>query len=227
MIPVKMKRHLKTHTEYGKPIAYFQHLLRQKQKEQEAAKIFTKEHTDEEKLTLASYKIAHLIAQKRKSHTLGEDIIKPAIELVTEALFGKEARDRVSKIPLTAKTIKARLFDIDDDEVNQLIEDLHDTEFSIQLDESTDVSGHAQLMIFVKYLKNGAFVEQLLACRELKTTTRGRDILKVINEVFKDFGLRWENCVQTCTDGAPSMTGHIKGFLALVRLRHPNILFNH
>lgn len=112
--------------------------------------------------------------------------------------------------------MKSRILDMQDDMTDQLRKDLKGKEFSIQLDESVDITDHAQLMIFIKYLKDDSFVEELLACRELKTTTTGRDIMKVVSEVFKDFGLLWKNCIQVCTDGAPAMSGRFKGFVTLV-----------
>ena len=48
--------------------------------------------------------------------------------------------------------------------------------FSIQLDESTDVSICAQLLVFARYIKDGDFHEKLLFCQCLETSTKGEDI---------------------------------------------------
>ena len=48
--------------------------------------------------------------------------------------------------------------------------------FSIQLDESTDVSSCAQLLVFARYIKDGDFKEEFLFCQRLETSTKGEDI---------------------------------------------------
>lgn len=39
--------------------------------------------------------------------------------------------------------------------------------------------------------------------------------------------LSWDNCIGICTDGAPSMTGSIKGFISLVKKKNSKIIFTH
>lgn len=37
----------------------------------------------------------------------------------------------------------------------------------------------------------------------------------------------WSDCVGICTDGAPSMTGSIKGFVTLAKIKNPLIFKTH
>ncbi|KAG8235313.1 hypothetical protein J437_LFUL019298 [Ladona fulva] len=48
--------------------------------------------------------------------------------------------------------------------------------FSFQLDESIDVSSCSQLLVFVRYIHLEDIKEEFLFCRELKTTTKGKDL---------------------------------------------------
>ena len=90
--------------------------------------------------------------------------------------------------------------------------------FAIQLDESTDVSSCAQLMVFVKYIYNGAFKEEFLFCSALETNTKATDIFEKVSSFFESEDLEWKNLAGCCTDGAPAMSGSHSGFQTLVKL---------
>jgi hypothetical protein len=90
--------------------------------------------------------------------------------------------------------------------------------FTLQLDESTDVSaGLAQLLVFIRFIHNDRISEKLLCCQELPMRTRGEDIFKTLNCFMKENNLPWINCIGICTNGAPSMAGSAKGFTALAK----------
>ena len=40
-------------------------------------------------------------------------------------------------------------------------------------------------------------------------------------------GLNWKNCRGICTDGAPAMTGCLKGFVPIAQKQNPNIMHTH
>jgi len=48
---------------------------------------------------------------------------------------------------------------------------------SIQLDESTDVSQCAQLLVYVRYMHTDAIKEEFLFCEPLSETTKAADML--------------------------------------------------
>uniref|UniRef100_A0A6P7FXX0 Zinc finger BED domain-containing protein 5-like n=1 Tax=Diabrotica virgifera virgifera TaxID=50390 RepID=A0A6P7FXX0_DIAVI len=66
---------------------------------------------------------------------------------------------------------------------------LANTQFALQLDESTDISGKAQLISFVRFVYGPKIIEQFLFCRELETTTTGADIFSTVDTFFQDHGL--------------------------------------
>ena len=88
--------------------------------------------------------------------------------------------------------------------------------FSLQLDETTDVSGLAQLLVFVRCIANGKPEEDLLTCASLLGTCKGEDIFSAVDTRLKNDGLSWEQCICICTDGAGTIAGKHKGFLARV-----------
>ena len=53
--------------------------------------------------------------------------------------------------------------------------------WSLQVDESTDISGQAQLLAFIRLIKNATFENEYLFCQYMKTTTMGKGILRLVN----------------------------------------------
>ena len=86
--------------------------------------------------------------------------------------------------------------------------------FAIQLDESTDISSFAQLMVYARYVCNNTFKEDFLFCSSLETTTQAADILNKATTFFTTEGLERKNLAGCCTDGAPAMLGCNSGFQA-------------
>ena len=72
----------------------------------------------------------------------------------------------------------------------------------MQVDESTDISGKAQLLAFIRYVNNEKITEHFFCCKELTKTTTGQDIFDTLNTYLKEAGLSWKQCVGICTDGA-------------------------
>ena len=79
--------------------------------------------------------------------------------------------------------------------------------YFIQLDESTDVSNAALLLVFVRYCADGNIHDDLHFRKELPTKTTADEIVRCLDNHFTFKGLDWKNCVGVCTDGAASTTG--------------------
>ncbi|XP_025425345.1 zinc finger BED domain-containing protein 5-like [Sipha flava] len=152
----------------------------------------------------------------------------PACRIMVKTMLGVEAEKEIIKIPLDDSTISRRIINISEDIEEQVIEVIKSGElFALQVDESTDISGKAQLMAFIRFIVNSKIVSQFCCCKELSGTTTGRDVFDVINKYFKNYGISWTFCVSICTVGAPSMTGSIKGFIAIAKNQNPNINTTH
>jgi hypothetical protein len=67
--------------------------------------------------------------------------------------------------------------------------------FGIQLDESTDVAGLAQLIVFVRGIFQDEVFEDFLFRKTLKTSTKSEDIFKLLDSFFSKHQFEWKNCV--------------------------------
>ena len=65
--------------------------------------------TDQD-LLLISYRLSHHILKTKKPFTLGEEIIKPALQIVAEQLLSKETERKFQNIPLSDTTASRRGF---------------------------------------------------------------------------------------------------------------------
>ncbi|UYV82490.1 hypothetical protein LAZ67_21002496 [Cordylochernes scorpioides] len=210
MVPSKLLRHIETNhrEQMNNPISYFENIRSSFQKQ---SKKFKKFMTTSDEAQTASYMIAQLIARKKKAHAEAEEIILPALKIVAGCMLTNDAMEKVTKIPLSSKTIARRIEDMSEDIELQIKQYFNDssTKWAIQLDETTDVSNKAQLLAFLRFVDTGKIVNNYYFCKELKQRTTGADIFELVDENVMKYNLRWENCVSVCTDGAPSMKDEV------------------
>ena len=69
--------------------------------------------------------------------------------------------------------------------------------FSMQIDESTDISGKAQLIAFIRFVNYGKISDQFFCCKELNERTTGQDIFDSLSKYLEENELTWKECVQT------------------------------
>ena len=120
------------------------------------------------------------------------------------------------QISLSNDTVQRRISDMSEDMKEQVINELKASPmFCIQVDESTDVSLCAQLLVFVRYIHLEDIKKEFLFCSELETTTKSVNIKN--NNLFDSEKLQWENLFGVCTDGAPAMLGSQSGFQKKVK----------
>lgn len=155
---------------------------------------------------MASYKITELVTMKQKPHIITESLILQACCEIANIMFGEDAKKEVMKIPLPNSTIQRRIIDMACDIESRLANKIHNTIFAHQIDESTDISGTANLLRFISFLKGNKIVDEVLCSRELLERTTREYIFNAINS----FNLTWVQCVENCTDGARSMIRSLK-----------------
>ncbi|XP_076030406.1 protein FAM200C-like [Oratosquilla oratoria] len=97
----------------------------------------------------------------------------------------------------------------------------------MQIDESTDVSNHSQLLVFVRYVHERCIKEEFLFCERLETTTKADDVFRLVQLFFDCHELSWDLIGSICTDGAPAMIGKKSGFVAMVKEKAPHVLTTH
>ena len=182
-------------------------------------------------LLLSSFQIAHVLMQQKKPYTEAESVIKPCLKIVANLLHGgQNALEKVQQIPLSNDTMTARSAMIAGDIKQQLIANLIEAPcFALQLDETTDISNDAQLIVYCRFPNKsvGKIVKHFLFCLPVGLQTTGEFNFSKLDEFFQHENLTWNECVAVTTDGAAAMVGKHKGVTALIKQRSPNCMFLH
>ena len=133
----------------------------------------------------ASCMVSLRIAQEKTSQHCRE-INHPLCKDIIRCVGGCDT-EKVALIPHSNDTFHRRIVDMSDDVKQQMIAELKKAlfgKFAIQLDESTDVTACAELLVFIRYVSGEDFKEDFLFCHTLGSTTRGKEIFIKISEFF-------------------------------------------
>ncbi len=97
------------------------------------------------------------------------------------------------------------------------------------MDESTDNTDNAQLMVFVRFFdeEKGEFHEDVLGLTNLHGHTRGDEIYEVVTQMLRDREMDLKHVVSIATDGAPCMIGRERGLVSRLRAHHPDLMAYH
>ncbi|GFY21949.1 zinc finger MYM-type protein 6 [Trichonephila clavipes] len=123
-------------------------------------------------------------ANSRKSHTIGEELILPAIEEVLKTVIPKSASDIIRRIPLSNNTVQRRIDEMSQDVESFLCDYLQTMHFSLQLDESTLPGNESLLLAYVRFIMDQEHHEEMLFARTLTTDTKDESIFNVLKEYF-------------------------------------------
>ncbi|KFD58167.1 hypothetical protein M513_00930 [Trichuris suis] len=135
---------------------------------------------------------------------IGEDLILPATAEILETVLHQPVPTIVSKIPLSRRTVQRRIDAIAQDVEATLCGILKNAEFALQLDESTLPGNEVVLLAYMRFIKQERLVQELLFAKELLTDTKEKQ-------------LPFKNIFAVSTDGAPSMVGRYRGFVAYLK----------
>jgi len=109
---------------------------------------------------------------------------------MVEIRHGHKYVNDIRKIPLSNDIVANRISEINKDQLDQLIGRIKESpKFSIQLDETTDDTKLAQLLVYIRYVYNVRIEEEFLFCRTLTEHTKGKDIYGKVDDFFKYEGL--------------------------------------
>ncbi|KAL0978655.1 hypothetical protein UPYG_G00173530 [Umbra pygmaea] len=121
-------------------------------------------------------------------------------------------------MPLSAKTVKDRTIKMAEDITRQQIKDINSAvAYSVACDESKDKGDIEQIALFCRYVNSAGPQEEIIELIPLKGQTRGEDICEAVLNCLRAKGINTTHLVSVATDGAPSMTGAQKGFVALLQ----------
>ena len=79
--------------------------------------------------------------------------------------------------------MRRRIEEMSDDIADQIPAEIKESKigFAIQLDESTDITDHCQLLVYVRYAQANMMKTELLLNHEVSTTTKGKEILDILD----------------------------------------------
>ena len=100
LVSAKLQRHLEAnHAAYEtKTISFFKHMKSSVCKQKDSFLGAVK--TDQD-LLLTSYRLSHNIFKTKKPFTLGDEVIKPALQIMAEQLLDKGTERKFQNIPLS------------------------------------------------------------------------------------------------------------------------------
>ena len=89
----------------------------------------------------------------KKVHVVAKQLILPACKAIVTEMLGPQAVKEIAKVPLSHNTISRRINEKSADIESLVLDKICiDNKFALQLDESTDISGHAQLLANVRFV---------------------------------------------------------------------------
>ena len=109
---------------------------------------------------------------------MAETLILPACKTIVNEMLGPDAAKQIAKVPLLDNTAVRRIEDMSADIESIVLEKMRISgKFALQLDESTDISGYAQLL--ANALDGAAIRENFLFCKVLPEKRTGEEIFRV------------------------------------------------
>jgi hypothetical protein len=114
------------------------------------------------KALAASLKASYLIAKTKKPHSIGESLVLPAAIKIVSIMHGESYANELKMIPLSRDTVSRRIENKSDNIKSQLLNRLRGNYFAMQLDESTDITNLAQLLVYVRYIYKDKIEEDFI-----------------------------------------------------------------
>ncbi|KFM62868.1 SCAN domain-containing protein 3, partial [Stegodyphus mimosarum] len=229
MKPSRLQDHLnKMHPDKkDRDMTYFLEIKKKIENQPTISKLFSSASKQDDDGLRASYNISLLIAKTGKPHTIGEDLILPAVKEVITTVLHKPATDIIRKIPLSNNSVQRRIDEMAENIEESLCNYLQTCQFSIQLDESTLPTNEALLLSYVRFIKDEKICQEMLFATNLETDTKGETIFDTLQKFFDEKEIPFNNILSVATDGAPAMTGRHKGFIACLKNKVPDVLAVH
>lgn len=188
--------------------------------------------TEQERAMIASLRVAWTLARQKRPFTESETVKDCMLAVIDEMIVDEKVKASVTssikKVPLSDTSTLRRLELLATDVEGKLLENLRKAEFmSIAVDESTDCTDMAQLCIYVRFYDGVRVREELLGLVPLEGHTTGEVIFQKIVTFFNEHELDLQKVCLLVTDGAPAMTGRVKGLVARLAAVAPHMQFLH
>jgi hypothetical protein len=232
MKPSRLQDHLqRVHPDkQNKDLTFFSNLKEKFQKSPSVSSTFASTSSKCDDGLIASYNLAKIIAKAGKSHTIGEELILPSVQVILETVLHhppSSAVNIIKKVPLSNDSVRRRIDEMANDVEATLCEILKMTEFSLQIDESTLPGNEALLLAYVRFPNDGHVQQEMLFAKNMTTDTTGESIFRVVKSYFEEKYIPLKNIMSVATDGAPAMIGRHRGFIAFLKKEVPGIIAVH
>ncbi|GBM60275.1 Zinc finger BED domain-containing protein 5 [Araneus ventricosus] len=143
-------------------------------------------------------------------------------------MFGEDHVQKIKNIPLFNSTVSRTIKDLSIDIEATINERIKKSPFfSIQVDESTDVSDLSILLGIARYSNVNELEEKLLLCYPLTKRCTGEDIFNTIQSYFCENEMDWTKCCGVCTDDGKSISGCYKGLHGRIKIVASHITWSH
>lgn len=189
--------------------------------------------TAQQRANECSFKVAWILGRHKKPFTDGT-VVKECLNAVAETLLEGKQKDelceKIKQIPMAASTATKKTEILTEDVLAQLEEAIQRAScISLAIDESTDVTDNAQLLVYVRFIHQGTkeLCEDLLGIATLETHTRGQDIYEALKEMLRKRKIDIKQVVSITTDGAPAMVGKEKGAVTRLKEDNPDLITYH
>ncbi|KAL4098838.1 hypothetical protein QTP88_023358 [Uroleucon formosanum] len=173
------------------------------------------------------------IVKNKLRSTMSQERLESLLLLFTE-------QEIVSKVDLNAvidefnsmgmsKSIQNDLIScISEFLINQIKNEIKQCKFySIQIDDTTDISQKTQCSIIIRYVTDKSeLIERFLGFHNVSEDPTAQGLFNLVNSVLHEFDTE-NKLVGQCYDGACVMSGHLTGLQVRVKEVAPNALFTH
>ena len=186
--------------------------------------------TAQEKATECSLTMACILGKHKKPFSDAE-IVSECMIQIAETVFDGKQRDeiinKIKQIPLSDSSAMRRAELLAEDLFLQLNEVLKNAPcISLAIDESTDMTGNAQHLIFGQYYDGSKkdFMQNLLGVTAIKKRTQGEDIYAPLISMMKSRNIEIMSVMSPTTDGALAMLTRGKGLVGRLVKDNSNLI---
>ena len=111
--------------------------------------------------------------------------------------------------------------------LRKLAADILNKQYTIMVDETTDISNVEQLVFCLRFVDEQLHVhESCIGFHSLETTS-AESIVKTIEDILLRLSLQVDKCRGQCYDGAAAMAGHKSGVATAILSKEPCALYSH
>ena len=182
-------------------------------------------------LVITSLKIGHVRMSQKKPFTLAESVVKPCLEIIAQEIYGgATAVTEVQKVALSDNTKHRRSSIIAASLKEIVLAKLRLAPcFGLQLDETTDVTSKAQLIVYVRFpsTERMKIVDHYLFRLPLGIDTTALSLFSKLDNCFLEHKVMWSKCKPVSTDDARAMVGVRNGVVTLIKQVAPEVVSIH